>query len=218
MAQPLIDAPELDYDAHTIEAVNCDDIVDRPNFGPSPVRLKSAAYSRFLTAMPIIAADIIALSAAGAGSLLLCHFATNASQAGIRLSHVTALLPFIGTSYVLAGLYPGVGVHPATELRQLTKLNATVFLAALAVLSLTGAMAAWTVFFCTMWLGASVGVPLLRTVGNSNCGNQLGCRGGGDDQNAPPAAPFRFAAVRNHRSGGEPNPRYAWSAVSCRHQ
>jgi hypothetical protein len=148
-------------DSAAIAPVPYNDLVDRPTLNAVP--LKSAALSRTLTPVPIIAADLIGLALAGSLALAICHFATGTAHSNINAAHAAALLPLMAMAYWFANLYPGVGVHPATELRQLTKLNATVFLAALATLSLSGAMISWTVFFSTIWLAAAVTVPLFRT-------------------------------------------------------
>lgn len=157
------DFDESDFDATDVQPVDSDDLVDRPAFIQTSVSLKSAALARALTPVPIITADLAGLLLAGTTGVLVCHFATGAAHSDINPARAVALLPLMVLTYWFANLYPGVGVHPATELRQLTKLNATVFLAALAALSLSGAMVSWIVFFSTIWLAAAVTVPLFRT-------------------------------------------------------
>jgi len=71
------------------------------------------------------------------------------------------LLPLV-LAYWPAGLYPGTGLHPVLELRQLTKVNAIAFLAAAAAGFFSAGPRGSGAFFCLAWLASLPLVPFSR--------------------------------------------------------
>jgi Undecaprenyl-phosphate galactose phosphotransferase WbaP len=140
-----------------------DRVAEPPLADPAAGALKISAYANVVTPIPIMAADAVGFSIAGMTALLACHFMNGSGPREINWLHSTALLPVIVFTYWCAGLYPGVGVHPVTELRTLSKLNTIAFLAAVAALRIAGASPSWDLFFSIIWIMTGVAVPLLRT-------------------------------------------------------
>ncbi|MDB5304735.1 MAG: Undecaprenyl-phosphate galactose phosphotransferase, WbaP/exopolysaccharide biosynthesis polyprenyl [Phycisphaerales bacterium] len=135
---------------------------------PDSVALTTIFWRSFLTLAPIIAADLLALAAAGlvARGALWLTFRSAADCVGWAAP--LALLPLV-IAYWLSDLYVAIWVHPVIELRQLTHTTSVGVLAAAA----GGLLAPPFPIWCLVALPAAVAlVPLFRTVARRLCADR----------------------------------------------
>jgi Undecaprenyl-phosphate galactose phosphotransferase WbaP len=121
-----------------------------------------------LTTMPLIAADVLSVSLCGcvAAALLHVFVSAQASTIGWRTPFV---LISLSLAYWPAGLYPGIGLHPVVELRQLTKVNTIALLAATVAGYLTLHRFALPAYFVLAWLISLPLVPFGRILTRKLC-------------------------------------------------
>jgi Undecaprenyl-phosphate galactose phosphotransferase WbaP len=118
--------------------------------------------------MPLVFADLLA----SVGACLLAII----SQGGLSLDtelELLSLLPFLATVflsvYLMFGLYPGNGLSPIFELRQITIATTMVFIVFLAAsLALSGKKIP-AAMVGTAWLFSILAVPLMRSIFRRFC-------------------------------------------------
>lgn len=138
------------------------------NGAPSSKRGKRYLTQVLLTSAPLVAADLLA-------SVGACVLAI-VSHGGLNLSmelKLLTLLPFLALVfifvYLMFGLYPGNGLSPIFELRQITIATTVVFMVFLAgslTFSVQGIPAIMPV---TAWLLSILAVPIIRSLFRKLC-------------------------------------------------
>jgi Undecaprenyl-phosphate galactose phosphotransferase WbaP len=117
------------------------------------------------TAAPLLAADLVALTASGLATEALLRWLLPAHGPLAGLAAPLAMWP-VAFGYWLAGLYSEVWVHPAVEMRQTTHVTTVALLAAAVAALWAPPLALW----CAIaWALAVVGVPLLRAAARHCC-------------------------------------------------
>lgn len=121
-----------------------------------------------LTAAPLFACDAISLCLSG--SIALALLGVIAASGGRVMSAWTPLILIpLMLAYWPAGLYPGIGVHPVIELRQVSKVNMIAFLAAALAGYVTRHDFSLPGFFVASWLVSLPLVPFSRIVTRKLC-------------------------------------------------
>jgi Undecaprenyl-phosphate galactose phosphotransferase WbaP len=132
-----------------------------PEANASGARLACTRFVR--TAAPLLASDLASLLFSGLCAAVALRLIGGGSATGAGWAAPLFLLP-LALAYWPAGLYPGTGLHPVLEMRQVTKVNTIAFLAAaVAVLFGTGpGRAGNAAFFAVAWLASLPLVPFSR--------------------------------------------------------
>jgi Undecaprenyl-phosphate galactose phosphotransferase WbaP len=133
----------------------------------------SLACPRFVrTAAPLLASDLLSLLLCGALAVCALRLIHPAWGAQVGWLMPLALLPLV-LAYWPAGLYPGIGLHPVVELRQVTKVGGIALLAATLSRLLTAGGAAHAAFFAAAWLASLPLVPFSRILVRKLCAKRL---------------------------------------------
>nr|WP_245526776.1 undecaprenyl-phosphate galactose phosphotransferase WbaP [Marinithermus hydrothermalis] len=126
----------------------------------------------WLTASLLLVSDLVALAVAGALSVGLRYL----FDGGFNPAVYGPLWPVVGLFvlvYALVGLYPGVGVAPAEELRRLTLATTLVYLVLGAALFLFKEGGAYSrAVFLVAWVFSVVLVPLGRALVRHLCAHR----------------------------------------------
>jgi len=93
----------------------------------APVRILTTSTRPGLTAALILLSDLLSLSLAGVLAVALRSLLGQGFQADVYLSLWPAVALFIAVFFIV-GLYPGVGLAPAEELRRITLATSLVYL------------------------------------------------------------------------------------------
>jgi len=129
-----------------------------------PIRILATSTRPGLTATLILLSDLVSLSLAGMLAVVLRSLLGQGFQADVYLSLWPAMALFIAV-YFTVGLYPGVGLAPAEELRRLTLATSLVYLvlAAGTFLFKEGSTYSRAVFLGAWMLSAAL-VPIARAL------------------------------------------------------
>ena len=128
---------------------------------------RSVGYSYLMqlikVAAPLWLADLIVIVVASAAGLMVAML--SGMVVNHPVSHVTLLATFYSASHFAFGLYPGLGLHPACELRML--FRSTAFAGALLVVAL-GLLTSWgSPYVLAVAIGSVlqlVVMPLVRSI------------------------------------------------------
>jgi Undecaprenyl-phosphate galactose phosphotransferase WbaP len=121
-------------------------------------------HSRVLMTVWLASADLMALFISGSLAILLRSWL----GAGFSVENYYSLAPlllFFMIGYMLVRLYPGVGVSPIEELRQLTYVSSIIMISLTVLLFLTQSGLSYSrLIFLLVWLFILVTVPVFRII------------------------------------------------------
>ena len=130
----------------------------------APVRVLTARTRPMLTAALILLSDLVSLLAAGLLAITVRRLLGKGFQPEAYIALWPAVVLFVAV-YFIAGLYPGVGLAPAEELRRLTLATTLVYLVLAAGTFLFKEGNAYSrAVFLGAWMLSVIFAPLARAL------------------------------------------------------
>ncbi len=146
-------------------------VIEAPRGHRQAAEVRVSAAAPAITGAVAMGADAVALFAAGLAAAALWSRVNPAVQFGAYLSLWPAALVFLA-AYALRGLYPGVGLSPVEEFRQIVLANTVVCLVGSTFLFLSHDRLFSRGVLLAAWLMSLVFTPLSRGLLRGVCARQ----------------------------------------------
>ena len=135
---------------------------------PSRAAVRVRASRLNFVALPLFLADAAAMALTCGVAWLLTDVLLPLPTESVPGLALAMFVP-VALGNLLTGLYPGTGLNPVVEFRQLSRVSAIAFLGTVALVAMSATPGRWAMFFGLAWAVQFFAAPLARAATRRLC-------------------------------------------------